>query len=112
MAEFLKRYARAARVSDFRNLPDALVLQAASSESGIRIFGFRPRPVVERAVRESDCCVVPSRFLETFGLSALESLAAGVPVVAVPKGGLSQFVVASGLEVSDSENPDVLARNF
>ena len=55
---------------------------------------------------------MPSRFLETFGLSALESLSAGVPVVAFDKGGLSQFLVSSGLEVEDSPDDAVRSANL
>ena len=35
---------------------------------------------------------MPSRFLETFGLAALESLASGSPVIGFRKGGLSSFI--------------------
>lgn len=36
--------------------------------------------------RESDFLFMPSRFLETFGLTALESLACGTPVIGFQKG--------------------------
>jgi hypothetical protein len=35
---------------------------------------------------------MPSRFLETFGLSALTALSRGLPVIGYKKGGLVQFV--------------------
>jgi glycogen synthase len=38
--------------------------------------------------------LMPSRFLETFGLSALESIESGVPVIAPNKGGLRQFLLS------------------
>ena len=40
--------------------------------------------------------LMPSRFLETFGLSALESVSYGVPIIGFCKGGLTQFVSKSG----------------
>ena len=36
--------------------------------------------------RSSDLLFMPSRFLETFGLTALESLACGTPVIGFRKG--------------------------
>ncbi|MDP2670559.1 MAG: glycosyltransferase [bacterium] len=36
--------------------------------------------------------LMPSKFLETFGLVALDSLALGVPVIGIKKGGLLPFV--------------------
>lgn len=52
---------------------------------------------------------MPSRFLETFGLSALESLSEGVPVIGFRKGGLIPFIPKelsisfSGFEETDME---------
>lgn len=45
-----------------------------------------------RLVREARALVVPSVWYETFGLSALESLAVGTPVVASNIGGLADIV--------------------
>ncbi len=42
--------------------------------------------------RESDFLFMPSRFLETFGLTALESLACGVPVIGFQKGWLASLI--------------------
>lgn len=42
--------------------------------------------------QEADFLLMPSRFLETFGLTALESLACGTPVIGWKKGGLAVFI--------------------
>jgi glycosyltransferase involved in cell wall biosynthesis len=106
--EFLRRYGNFPEFSDYRNAPDATVLQVLSripeNRPAIRFFGYRSHAAVDKGLRNADFCVMPSRFLETFGLSALESLSAGVPVVAVDKGGLSQFLFASGLKLADSHD--------
>jgi glycosyltransferase involved in cell wall biosynthesis len=63
-------------------------------EIGYRVgyHGYRPKSVIQAALRESHYLLMPSRFLETFGLSALESISEGVPVVAFSQGGLKQFL--------------------
>ncbi len=43
--------------------------------------------------RDIDICVVPSRFEEPFGLTALEASFFGIPVVATRKGGLSEIII-------------------
>jgi glycosyltransferase involved in cell wall biosynthesis len=83
-------------------LNDEAVKTRFGTAPGIRFFGFRPESSIRDVLRLADFSVMPSRFLETFGLSALESLSAGTPVVAFDKGGLSQFVFASGLGIADS----------
>jgi glycosyltransferase involved in cell wall biosynthesis len=40
-----------------------------------------------------DYSIVPSRFIETFGLTALESISNAVPVIGPAKGGLAQFIL-------------------
>lgn len=55
--------------------------------------------------------LMPSRFLETFGLSALESLSEGVPVIGFQKGGLIPFIrgeLAIPFALDDSENTEAL----
>lgn len=44
---------------------------------------------------------MPSAFLETFGLSALESLSCGVPVAGFSKGGIAPFLVDPRLRLPD-----------
>jgi glycosyltransferase involved in cell wall biosynthesis len=51
---------------------------------------------------KSDLLFMPSRFLEMFGLTALEALTLGTPVCAPAKGGLRPFVTpALTLDESD-----------
>lgn len=45
--------------------------------------------------READILFMPSRFLETFWLTALESLSCGTPVIWFAKGGLTPFIPES-----------------
>lgn len=47
---------------------------------------------------------MPSTFLETFGLSALESLSRGVPVAGFSKGGIVPFLLDDALRLPEGEN--------
>jgi glycosyltransferase involved in cell wall biosynthesis len=46
-----------------------------------RVHGFQPHEIIGRAAERSRLLLMPSRQRETFGLSALEALGAGIPVI-------------------------------
>ena len=58
----------------------------------VSVPGFLPRSEVESIRRNSAALVVPSEWPENAPLTALESLALGVPVLASDAGGLSEIV--------------------
>jgi glycosyltransferase involved in cell wall biosynthesis len=58
----------------------------------VRFMGFIPDGSLKAFYAAGNICVVPSRSLEGFGYGALESLAAGTPVIATNIGGLSEVV--------------------
>jgi hypothetical protein len=74
---------------DERALAD---LEGVSRPAGdrLRVLGFRPD--VERILGAADVVVVPSKRPDPLPNSALEALAAGVPVVAAAHGGLPEIV--------------------
>lgn len=79
----------------------------------VRLLGFVPDDDLPVAYRAASLSVMPTIALEGFGLSAVESLAAGTPVIVTPIGGLPTIVS----ELSDdlvfgSVNPDALARRL
>jgi D-inositol-3-phosphate glycosyltransferase len=61
-------------------------------EDRVRFLGAMPRERIASFYAAADLCVVPSRH-ESFGLVALEAMAAGLPVVATRTGGLQATVV-------------------
>lgn len=69
-------------------------IQKIASESGGKIIfhGRIQRWQLASLYRSCDILFMPSRFLETFGLTALESLACGTPVVWFAKGWLVPFI--------------------
>jgi glycosyltransferase involved in cell wall biosynthesis len=87
--------------------PDALLIIAGSGplaqsltrrvralglEQHVRFTGFVPEDVLPLLYRAADLSVVPTVALEGFGLTTLESLAAGTPVLVTPIGGLPEAV--------------------
>jgi glycosyltransferase involved in cell wall biosynthesis len=70
-------------------------LEEVASLPGVVALGPMPHRYAIEALRRSLFTVVPSILPETFGLAALETAAAGKPIVASDIGGLSE-VVADG----------------
>jgi glycosyltransferase involved in cell wall biosynthesis len=58
----------------------------------IRLLGFLPDSLLPAAYQAADFSVVPSASLEGFGLTTLESLACGTPVLVTPVGGLPEVI--------------------
>jgi len=111
-------------------VPDALVLIAGRGplerelaarigalglHDHVRLLGFVADELLPTAYRAADLSVVPTTALEGFGLTTVESLAAGTPCVVTPVGGLSDVVAPFAPQlVTDSPSAadvaDVLAR--
>jgi glycosyltransferase involved in cell wall biosynthesis len=58
----------------------------------VRLLGFIPDSLLPAAYQAADISVVPSTSLEGFGLTTLESLACGTPVLVTPVGGLPEVI--------------------
>jgi glycosyltransferase involved in cell wall biosynthesis len=67
-------------------------VRALGLEQHVRFTGFVPEDVLPLLYRAADLSVVPTVALEGFGLTTLESLAAGTPVLVTPIGGLPEAV--------------------
>ncbi|HBB27454.1 TPA: hypothetical protein DCZ36_03085, partial [Candidatus Gracilibacteria bacterium] len=87
-----------------------------TSEEGekfkIYFFGWQSQVTIRSVLEVSHFSLMPSRFLETFGLSALESLSEGVPVIGFRKGGLIPFIreeLTVPFSANDEENIEALS---
>lgn len=58
----------------------------------VRFVGHLPEDELPIAYQAADVTVVPSQFLEGFGLVVVESLASGTPVVCTPVGGMPEVL--------------------
>jgi glycosyltransferase involved in cell wall biosynthesis len=87
--------------------PDALLLIAGKGplhselqaqilrlglEENVRLLGFVPDAELPLLYRAADVTVLPTVALEGFGLTTVESLAAGTPPLVTPVGGLPEVV--------------------
>jgi glycosyltransferase involved in cell wall biosynthesis len=67
-------------------------IKTAKLEDHIRLIGFIPESDLPVAYRAADLTVVPSVSLEGFGLTTVESMAAGTPAIVTPVGGSPEVV--------------------
>lgn len=50
-------------------------------DKNIHYYGFQSLDVIKQHAKHSQYILMPSLFLETFGLSALNALSRGIPVI-------------------------------
>lgn len=88
-------------------------IDASGLQDHVRLLGFVPDEDLPLAYRAADLTVMPTRALEGFGLSAVESLAAGTPVLVTSIGGLPEVVrdLSDQLIIEDN-SPTALANRL
>ena len=69
------------------------ILELSNRFKQVHYFWWKPLSEVERYLENIDYCLMPSRFLETFWLSAINVLKWGIPVVWFRKWGLIPFIM-------------------
>lgn len=73
----------------------------------VRFTGRVDAPELASLRARAGVALAPTRAHETFGLAALEAMAAGLPTVAVDRGALSEL--APGAELVPPEDPEAMA---
>ena len=71
---------------------EAELLSLAAKYKEIHMFGWKSIEEIKRYAINCQYCLVPSTFLETFGLTALNALTWRLPVIGYKKWGLIPFV--------------------
>jgi glycosyltransferase involved in cell wall biosynthesis len=87
-----------------------LLIKEQGLEEYVWLYGDATRQEIHQLAHSCDCCVVPSDF-ETFGLPALEAIAAGRPVVTTRCGGPESIITSDNLgRVVEKGNKDALVQ--
>jgi glycosyltransferase involved in cell wall biosynthesis len=77
----------------FPGSPDTPFLRAlrpAAAAAGVEMLGYQTHATVLQAMARAAVVVVPSRWQEPFGLTALEAAASGAALICAPSGGLPE----------------------
>lgn len=70
----------------------SIAVQRAAAAAGVRMTGHQPHDEVLAAMSQAALVVVPSRWPEPFGLTALEAMASGAALICSPRGNLPDLV--------------------
>ena len=103
---------RAAMIGADRFYPDSAetpfmkALRPLADQAGIEWRGYQPHDQVMAAMASAAIVVVPSRWQEPFGLTALEAMASGAALICAPHGGLPEVTGgAARLAPPDPKGP-------
>jgi glycosyltransferase involved in cell wall biosynthesis len=88
--------------------PFLRALRPKAREAGVAMPGYRPHAEVLAAMSRAAIVVVPSRWAEPFGLTALEALACGAALLCSARGGLPE-VYGHAAQRIEPENPATIA---
>ena len=83
-------------------------LRPAAAAAGVALLGARPHAEVLHAMARAAIVVVPSRWAEPFGLTALEAMACGGALVCSGRGGLAEVAGEAAL-LADPEDTEAFA---
>ncbi len=83
-------------------------LRETARVGGVALLGYRDHPEVLAAMARAAIVVVPSRWQEPFGLTALEALACGAPLICSRRGGLPE-IGGEAAVYADPDDPLALA---
>ncbi len=92
---------------DGADTPFERALRPSAEAAGIALAGYRPHDAVLAAMARAAIVVVPSRWPEPFGLTALEAMASGAALICSGRGGLRALAEGAALIV-DPEPPGAL----
>ncbi len=83
-------------------------LRPLAAAADVTMLGWRPHSEVLDLMAQSALVVVPSRWPEPFGLTALEAMACGAALLCAPRGGLVEVMGTAAVPI-DPDNPATMA---
>jgi len=86
--------------------PDSAFIRAlrpAAARAGVAMLGFRPHAEVLQAMARAAIVVVPSRWQEPFGLTALEAMGCGAALACSGRGGLAEVADGACLPIDPDD---------
>ncbi len=86
-------------------------LKVDAKAANVSLLGWRPNAEVLHAMAKAAIVVVPSRVPKAFGLSALEAMACGAPLLCAPRGGMAEVMGSAALPINP-EDPAMIAANI
>jgi glycosyltransferase involved in cell wall biosynthesis len=84
-------------------------ISAQAELSDVGMVGYRDHPLVLRAMTSAAIVVVPSRWNEPFGLTALEAIACGAALIVSPRGGLPEVAGDAAVYANPDDPADIAA---
>ncbi len=82
-------------------------LRPRAAAARVAMRGYQPHDAVLAAMRRAAIVVVPSRWQEPFGLTALEAMASGAALICSARGGLPEVAGDAAL-YADPDRPETL----
>ena len=84
-------------------------VRSLADAAGVRMTGYVDHPMVLEAMSRAAIVIVPSRWNEPFGLTALEAIACGAPLIVSPRGGLPEVAGDAAVYANPDEPGDIAA---
>ena len=95
--------------ADSPETPFLRTLRPAAAAAGVTLAGWRPHADVLQAMARAAIVVVPSRWPEPFGMTALEAAACGAAIAYAPRGGLPEVLGEAGITIDPDDVPGMVA---
>ena len=86
-------------------------LRADADAARVEMLGWRPVSHVLHSMAKASIVVVPSRWNEPFGLTALLAMGCGAPLLCSPRGGLAEVMGDAALPINP-DDPAMIAANI
>lgn len=95
--------------ADSPETPFLRALRPRAKSAGVAMLGWRPHAEVLDAMASAAIVVVPSRWPEPFGLTALEAMACGAALICAPRGGLPDVMGDVAVPIDPEDPADIAA---